>query len=179
MPGLFFALRTCVHIWQSAYTCALDETLARHGIALIDLDWADCQLLDDDDDHFTWHGFTAFASRLTQVMLALDRRHPNATWTIVSDSTIGYWGEPAVQYLERWFARAGVVVRIDAVSGSGFVAAPAFRSRLPDGSGNVLFIGGWNDAPWGNDVVDGAIRHTVRPRRGGTMSKEHVGRSQM
>ena len=167
MPQLH-ALYTNVHIWQAPELKQLDVQLEANGIKMHPLSWKDYDVLDDDRDHFTWYGFTRFATDLARLV---------KTWRgrtlVVSDSTIDYWnyndaGErnsAANAYLESLHP----AMLIDAACGSGFEATRAnltdFRTRLLRHPVNrydhILFVGGWNDIHVDQDLLKSAVKRVV------------------
>ena len=75
--------------------------------------------------------------------------------TVISDSTIGFWGDDAIEYMVVTMAESGVNVRVDAKNGSGCVASGngrPFGARIKRG-GDILFVGGWNDSSYEIEAV--------------------------
>lgn len=148
-------LRTDVATWRAPALATLDDTLRRAGSQPIDLPWDQFEL-EPDGDHFTERGAIAFADALAAHVAPLLPRRSHMH--ILSDSTIDYndrdddgaWNGTATRRIVDAFASMGVHVRVDAISGSGFVARARegehFRARVPRGqSGHLLLVGGWND----------------------------------
>lgn len=172
-----FALRTDVHLWRSAFQCGLDEHMAVRGIELVDLPWAQYELLPHDRDHFTWEGYVAFSRGLAHALRACAA--PDAPVHVYADSTVDYWNWDAKG---NWTGRASTALAaalaavhlrasIDAVNGSGFVARHEerldFRSRrraaAEESGATVVVIGGWNDRHWPLPAVRGRVDAFLRP----------------
>ena len=132
-----FHLRTNVEPWSCDESAEMDATLEAAGSIPLDVPWSEFAL-EDDGDHFTEEGATAFGAALARVVR--DALGDDAGVLVVADSTMGHRPVPCP---DAW--------DVDAVCGSGFVAlayeGQHFRARLRgvrDRSA-VVIVGGWND----------------------------------
>lgn len=125
--------------------------------------------LEDDGDHFTRDGQRAFSSALARAL----RSRRSKSILVMADSTVDFhdwsdehtrtgWASSLLATALGGEERQRVVV--DAISGSGFIArahhGEHFHARLSRHlrggfRGDVLLIGGWNDARTGrvNDTI--------------------------
>lgn len=177
------ALKVSTYIWESPQARKLDGILSNNGIRLLDFPWGNCELLENDSNHFTRQGLIQFCENLGSV---LHKEKVKRVW-IVSDSTIDFWNwDRHGKYtgnasrmlnasLMRWHIEH---VALSAWCGSGFEAlkkdkkdlGSLLRNTLKDEKfttappDSILIIGGWNDLASENAFIttDRSMNNTIR-----------------
>ena len=180
-----FNLKCDVHIWKSDKMRCVDEVMKDIGSTELVLPWKSFKLL-KDEQHFTLRSQIEFEKEFASKLSDQMKGKPSSI-LVLADSTVGYhdwdgdiWHGRASKRLERELQNLDpsrkIVVHVDAVCGSGFVARSEFnehfRARMSTKMRMVpwdvvVFVGGWNDEHVDVDRLRLAIqgcRHIVRSR---------------
>jgi hypothetical protein len=162
------ALKLNTHIWMSRVNRKIDSYLKHKNIRLLELEWNNYELLENDRNHFTIKGFHKFSESLSD---KINNIVPSdSSLLILADSTIDYWNydleNNKTNYADNYIKDLiNSPVDIDSVCGSGFCAMKSkkqdFISRLKSNYNKydfILFIGGWNDKKYSNKKLRDSIK---------------------
>ena len=165
-----FALKTNVEHWSSKKMKLIDKLLTSKKVNLLDIAWANCELLKNDKNHFTWRGLKNFVDLLLNKCLFYGIYNIH----IISDSTIAWWNydndgnftNAASNLVVDEFRKKGIKATIQAINGTGFKRRYEedldFASLLKNNDSNfkntnILIVGGWNDEVHNNIEIKEGI----------------------
>ena len=155
-----FALKTNVGIWKCNKLKFIDKQLIKNNLILINLPWTKFNLI-KDNLHFKWIGFKKFSMYLLRKIKKLNIKN----LFIYSDSTIGFFNKKSNKYLINLFAKEKIILKINAINGSGFVNEIKFKDRIFKynlrNKINNLFIGGWNDINYTKKIIQHEINNLL------------------
>lgn len=156
---MLVAVQCNAHIWASEQAHMLDEIAGNYVTGKINLPWDKFEYVEGDSDHFTWAGFLTFADEFVNSCKPFVKQGESIF--VITDSTIDHnnWVDGTMttaasdHVAQLLRTRLNLTqARVDAVSGSGFVARAHeglhFRNRISSARGfdTIVVMGGWNDA---------------------------------